>query len=58
MDKVKRKKVTAAILRFDDAVKAGAKVRTKVLSNGRYVRIAILNGKVYRGHVKIKKRGT
>jgi hypothetical protein len=40
---------------FDDAVKKGAKIRTKELPNGKYMHIAILNGKTYPGEIKKKK---
>jgi len=40
---------------FDRAVAKGAKVRTKELPNGKYMHIAILNGKTYAGEVKKKK---
>lgn len=41
---------------FDDAVKAGAKIRTKQLSDGRYQHIAITkNGKTIAGEVHKKK---
>jgi hypothetical protein len=40
---------------FENAIKNGAKVRTKKLKNGKYVKIAILNGKTYAGEVHTKK---
>ena len=40
---------------FDEAVKKGARVRTKKLSNGWYMHIAFLKGKSYAGEVKTKK---
>jgi len=39
---------------FDDCVKKGGKVRTKSLSDGRYIHICFLNGKSFAGHVKKK----
>ncbi|MHA2068233.1 MAG: hypothetical protein ACXABY_28055 [Candidatus Thorarchaeota archaeon] len=41
---------------FDRCVKAGGRVRTKTLGQGKYVRICFLNGKSYSGHVKTKKK--
>ena len=40
---------------FTRAIKQGARVRTKTLSRGRYIRIAFLGGKSYAGEVKRKK---
>lgn len=40
---------------FVNAIKRGARVRTKKLSGGRYIHIAFLNGKSYAGEVKTKK---
>jgi len=41
---------------FDNAVKKGARVRTKSLPGGKYIHIAYLNGKSYSGEVKTKKK--
>lgn len=41
---------------FDEAVKNGARVRTKKLSGGRYMHIAFLKGKSYAGEVKKAKK--
>ncbi len=40
---------------FKEAVKKGARVRTKKLSEDRFIHIAYLDGKSYEGHVKNKK---
>lgn len=40
---------------FDACVKAGGRVRTKKLSNGRYIKICFINGKSYAGEVKKAK---
>ena len=40
---------------FLDCVKKGGKVRTKKLSDGRYIKICYLNGKSYAGEVHVKK---
>ncbi len=40
---------------FDNCVKGGGRVRTKKLSNGRYMKICFLKGKSYAGHVKKAK---
>lgn len=40
---------------FNEMVKKGAKIRTKQLSHGRFVRIATLGGKSAMGHVQTKK---
>jgi len=40
---------------FDRCVKAGGRVRTKDLGNGKYMHICFLNGKSYAGEVKTKK---
>ena len=42
---------------FTDCVNKGGKVRTKTLSNGRYIHICFLNGKSYAGEVKTKQAG-
>ena len=41
---------------FNDAVKKGARVRTKTLPSGKYIHIAYLNGESYAGEVKPKKK--
>jgi hypothetical protein len=40
---------------FENAVKHGARVRTKKLPNGKYIHIAYLGDKSYAGEVKKKK---
>jgi len=40
---------------FKDAIKQGARVRTKKLSGGRYVHQAFLDGRTYSGEVHKKK---
>jgi putative hemolysin len=40
---------------FTRCVSQGGKVRTKKLSNGRYLHICYLNGKSYPGEIKKKK---
>lgn len=40
---------------FTNAVKRGARVRTKKLAGGKYVHIAFINGKSYAGEVHKKK---
>ena len=40
---------------FDNCVKQGGRVRTKVLSGGRYMHICFLKGESYAGEVKTKK---
>ena len=40
---------------FENAIKQGARVRTKKLSDGKYIHIAYLDGKSYAGEVKHKK---
>jgi len=42
---------------FNACVKNGGRVRTKTLSNGRYIHICFLNGKSYAGEVKTKQAG-
>ncbi|MBW1931459.1 MAG: hypothetical protein JRI56_00230 [Deltaproteobacteria bacterium] len=42
---------------FNQAIKRGAKVRTKKLPGNRYIHLAILDGKVIPGEVKRKKNG-
>ena len=41
---------------FERCRKNGGKVRTKTLSDGKYMHICILNGKSYSGEVKTKKK--
>lgn len=40
---------------FEDCVKKGGRVRTKVLPKGRYMRICFINGKSYAGEIKSRK---
>lgn len=40
---------------FDRAVEHGARVRTKKLKGGKYIKIAYLDGKSYAGEVHKKK---
>lgn len=40
---------------FEECQAAGGKMRTMRLSQNRYVRVCIKDGKVYRGHTKTKK---
>ena len=40
---------------FENAIKRGARVRTKKLPGGKYIHIAFLDGKSYAGEVKTKK---
>lgn len=40
---------------FDRAVKAGGKVITKKLPNGKYIHLVLHKGKWHRGEVKTKK---
>jgi len=40
---------------FLKCVKEGGKVRTKALSNGRYMHICFKGGKSYAGEVKVKQ---
>jgi hypothetical protein len=42
---------------FDACRKGGGKVRTVQLSGGKYVHVCYLNGKQYRGEVKLKVGG-
>lgn len=42
---------------FEECVRKGGKVRTKRLSGGRYMHVCILNGRVYPGEVKQRKKG-
>ena len=42
---------------FNRCVKAGGRVRTKKLKDGKYIHICFKNGKSYAGHVKKKKKG-
>lgn len=39
---------------FDDCVKRGGRIRTKKLSNGKYIHICFKGGKSYAGEVKTK----
>jgi len=41
---------------FDKCVKDGGRVRTKKLSNGRYMKICFKDGKSYAGEVHKKKK--
>ena len=40
---------------FENCVKAGGRVRTKTLADGKYIRICFKDGKSYSGEVKAKK---
>ena len=40
---------------FDSCVKRGGRVRTKTLSDGRYIHLCFIDGKSYAGEVKEKK---
>ena len=40
---------------FKNAVKQGARVRTKKLGKDRFIHVAFLDGKTYAGEVKAKK---
>lgn len=40
---------------FENCVSKGGRVRTKPLSNGRYMHICFLDGKSYAGEVKKKE---
>ncbi len=40
---------------FENCIRSGGKVRTKELSNNRYMHICFKNGKSYAGEVKTKK---
>jgi len=40
---------------FDACVRAGGRVRTKSVGNGKYIHICFKNGKSYAGHIKTKK---
>ena len=42
---------------FNKCVKQGGRVRTKSLSENRYMHICFLNGKSYAGEVKTKEKG-
>lgn len=42
---------------FENCVKNGGRVRTKKLSDGKYVHICFINGKSFAGHVKTKAGG-
>lgn len=41
---------------FTECVKNGGRVRTKVLSGGRYMHICFLKGKSYAGEVRTKMK--
>lgn len=41
---------------FEQCVKNGGRVRTKTLSQNRYMHICFLNGKSYAGEVKTKQK--
>ena len=41
---------------FENCVKGGGRVRTKRLSNGRYIHICFKNGKSYAGEVKTAQK--
>ena len=41
---------------FDMCQKKGGRIRTKTLSDGRYLHICFLNGKSYPGYVKYKDK--
>jgi len=43
---------------FDRCVKGGGRVRTKTLSDGRYMHICFLKGKSYAGEVKTKQKNS
>jgi len=40
---------------FEKCVAQGGRVRTKKLSNGKYIHICFKDGKSYAGHLKTKK---
>ena len=40
---------------FKDAVKRGARVRTKKLNGGKYIHVAYIDGKSFAGEVKKRK---
>jgi len=40
---------------FDSCVKRGGRVRTKTLSDGRYIHLCFIDGKSYAGEVHEKK---
>ena len=40
---------------FERCRKAGGKIRTKDMGNGKYMHMCILNGKSYPGYMKTKK---
>jgi hypothetical protein len=42
---------------FDKCVRAGGKVRTKSMSNGKYMHICFLGNKSYAGEIKSKGTG-
>jgi len=41
---------------FEACVKNGGRIRTKKLSDGKYIHICFLNGKSYAGEVKKKQK--
>ena len=41
---------------FERCVKAGGRVRTKELGNGKYMHICFMGGKSYAGYVKTKEK--
>jgi len=41
---------------FTNAIARGARVRTITLPGGKYMHVAFINGRSYRGEVKRKKR--
>lgn len=40
---------------FEACVKAGGRVRTKKLKDGKYIKLCFINGKSYPGEVHTKK---
>ena len=40
---------------FEHCIKAGGRVRTKTMGNGKYMHICFLKGKSYAGEIKTKK---
>ena len=40
---------------FEECVKAGGRVRTKKLKDGKYMHVCFKDGKSYAGHVKTSK---
>ena len=41
---------------FDKCVASGGRVRTKALSQGRYIHVCFKGGKSYAGHAKKRKK--